>query len=99
MSEPFDRDLMIECARQAVTDLAESKRDPKFCSKCKRSLIGKDERERGVCSTCEVASWSPDKKKAIGRLVSLGFRKSFKGEPVPDADIDLAIDEAFKYDK
>ncbi len=99
MSQPIDKALLKDCLVEAISDVIEAKKHPLACSQCQKPLVGKDERERGICSTCEVASWSPEKKKAIGRLVALGVRRSFKGEPVPDADIDAAIDEAFKHEK
>jgi hypothetical protein len=88
-----------DCLRQAIEDVVEAKRDPHTCSKCGRSLIGKNERERGTCSQCEVASWSPEKRASIARLVGLGARKAFTDKPVSDAEIDGAIDEAFKHDQ
>ncbi len=96
---PSDYALWKDCVREVVTDLLEAKKDPKVCSQCQKPLVCKDERDRGTCTTCEVASWSPEKRKAIAHLVALGVRKSFRGEPIPDAEIDSAIDEAFKHDK
>lgn len=67
------------------------------CPKCNKShLIGKEERERGICASCEVASWSPEKKAAIGKVVSLGLKSAF-GEPVPEGALDKAFDEAIKF--
>ncbi len=94
----FDKDLWKDCVRKAIADAIEAGKDPKACSQCQGALVGKDDRDRGVCNTCEVASWSPEKKKAIGRMIGLAFRKS-NGEPIPQADIDLAIDKAFEHDK
>ena len=45
------------------------------CPKCgKKTLPSKQERERGWCSSCEVASWPEDKKKVIKRVVRSAFR-------------------------
>lgn len=90
-------DDLSELFKQALRDVAEAGADPKRCDGCGRMLVGSDEREQGRCSSCEVASWSPEKKAAIQRLVGLGFRRAFTDKPVSDEDIDSAIDEAFRH--
>lgn len=67
---------------------------PKECHKCGRRIWSKDERGKGVCSSCTVAAWTSEKKAAFSRLIGMGFR----GDPKPEeAEIDSAIDEAFKH--
>jgi len=64
------------------------------CPKCDRSVLAsREERERGHCSTCEVESWSPEKRTAINRCIGLAFRKT----PATEDEKDAAIDEAFKH--
>ena len=60
---------------------------------CGRTMISRDERERGWCSTCDVASWSPEKRAAMDQCIGLAFRK----RPATEAEKDAAIDEALKH--
>ena len=64
------------------------------CPKCGREVLAsRDEREQGHCSSCEVASWTSEKRAAIGRCIGLAFGK-------PDAtegEKDAAIREALKH--
>ena len=64
------------------------------CPKCgKEVLASRQERERGHCSSCEVASWTEEKRRAINRCIGLAFRKP----PATEAEKDAAIGEAFKH--
>lgn len=65
----------------------------KACTKCNGRLLYSDERESGVCAKCEVAAWTPEKRKSIARLVAIAFRKP----PATEAEKDAAVAEAFKH--
>jgi hypothetical protein len=38
---------------------------PKTCKKCRTRIYGKSDRGRGLCASCYVAGWSPEKRAAI----------------------------------
>jgi hypothetical protein len=66
---------------------------PKECRECKWKLRGLDELCQGMCASCWVASWSAEKKAAIGNLIGMAFKKP----DATDTEKDTAIDEAFKH--
>ena len=68
----------------------------RHCPKCNHILVTRDERDRNLCCQCEVASWTPEKYKAMGVLVSVALRKA-SGESVPDEQFDAVLDEALKH--
>lgn len=62
------------------------------CTKCARRLIYADERETGICSGCVVKSWTPEKRKAMGKLLAVAFKPG----GATDAEKDDAVKEAFE---
>lgn len=66
---------------------------PKECRNCKRRIWSWGERSDGTCSPCEVASWTPEKREAIGKMIGMAIREPDATEEQKDA----AIDEAFKH--
>lgn len=45
------------------------------CSKCgKIKSFDKRGKERGWCASCEVATWSPEKTKALARVIGAAMR-------------------------
>lgn len=65
------------------------------CSRCSKKLVHEDELARGICSTCFVATLSPEKQRLIGHIVDLAFRR-VSGEPISDDEMDQAIEESLK---
>jgi hypothetical protein len=66
---------------------------PSKCRECAKPLHKLEDRGRGLCVSCHVASWSPEKRAAINNLIGMAFRK-----PGPtDAEKDAAIDEALRH--
>jgi hypothetical protein len=62
------------------------------CPKCGRKCLpSRQERERGWCSSCEVATWSEEKKRAFGRVLSLSLNGGSK------VDKERAVKDVMKY--
>lgn len=59
-------------------------------SECKRCGKGAGRLEEGLCATCIVGSWSPQKKAAIDHLIGVAFRGE-KGR------VTAALNEAAKH--
>jgi hypothetical protein len=55
---------------------------------CGRVLLSISEGERGLCSSCWVKQWSPEKKAAMGKLLAAAFNGSTEEQK------DKAVDEA-----
>lgn len=63
------------------------------CPKCgKITIPSKHERERGWCSSCEVASWSAEKKKAVGNVLGAAF--GGKGDVMDAVDKVVELNKA-----
>lgn len=64
-----------------------------ICSRCKK-IISFDRRskERGWCCKCEVASWSEEKKRALGKVIGASLRGERDKLPA-------LVDEAIKHIK
>ena len=62
------------------------------CSKCGGRILYKSEHENGVCNSCVVKEWSPEKRKAVHTLVALAFKK-----PKPtESEIDGVVSDALR---
>ena len=66
-----------------------------ICPKCEKKIFlpSKYEVERGWCATCEVNSWSQEKRNAFRGIVE-AFAQGASRE-----EMDAKIDEATKYDE
>ena len=69
------------------------------CPKCNKApfLPGRKDVVRGHASSCEVASWSPEKQAAMKKCVGVGVRGMLGGPTASDAEKDEAVDEAVKH--
>jgi hypothetical protein len=46
-----------------------------ICSRCGRKILfDKRGKARGWCAKCEVATWTPEKKSALGKLIGACWR-------------------------
>jgi Zn finger protein HypA/HybF involved in hydrogenase expression len=66
---------------------------PKQCRGCEERLRDSEELGRGLCPRCKLASYSPEKRAALNKLIGMAFRAT----PATDAEKDEAIDEAFRH--
>jgi hypothetical protein len=57
---------------------------------CKTCGRGAGRLEEGLCASCVVGSWSPEKRDAMNRLIGVAFR----GE---EGRVTAALNEAAKY--
>jgi DNA-directed RNA polymerase subunit RPC12/RpoP len=47
---------------------------PNSCPACRRRIYSRTERAQGRCSTCEVASWTAEKRAEIDGLIGRAFK-------------------------
>ena len=65
----------------------------KFCVDCGRRLHELNHIGIGLCGSCKIKRWSPEKRAAINKIIGMAFK-----EPKPtDAEKDAAIDDAIKH--
>lgn len=66
---------------------------PRGCKQCGGAIRSREERKSGLCCRCEVASWSPEKRASVNRLIGMAFR-----DPKPsDDEVGVAVAEALKH--
>ena len=60
---------------------------------CGSPLRLPEEKARWLCPSCFLKTWSPQKKRAFNKLVSMAFKTPKPSEEEKEA----AVDEAFKH--
>lgn len=59
-------------------------------SECKKCGRGAGKLEEGLCASCIVGSWSPEKRAAMDHLIGVAFRRE-------EGRVTDAINEAAKH--